>query len=537
MKTPHFLIVLFFVLTSQNLLAQTFVIPDTNFRACLLKKLPGILDTNQNLVISKADTLTGYLSCSGYGIRNIDGVQYFNSIIDINLSRNSITQIAQLPVNNTVTRLLLDDNLLTGLPDLSSIPALKTLSVRRNKLTSLPDLSVNTKITQLYVEYNQLTSLPNLYMLTQLWSLNIQSNNIAQLPILDSLKKLSELVAADNRLTQVQSLTNLDSLTLFDVSGNQLTQLPQVAVNNKIQTVHMENNAFSVLPDFSVFPGLNRAYLDDNYFTFSDLQALEYITGYDTLFPLTSQKPIQVGKNYNVQEQSAFHISAATDDSVSGVVYTWYFQGKEIQQSSVDQVKVFTDSTALSGYYYCTLTDQVFPNLTLRTDSFDITITACFSTQDLIIETSPKTCKNGGGTIKLSSTSPIPNGFVYKLTSADSSETFTSAEGYFPNLGETEYFLSGMVNTCKKQIGNKIVLQQEACDNVYITADGDGIDDFYYFDSTGQVVISDKFGNVVSQLTTPAKWGGMGRTRKVAPGLYFANVNDGEKLIKITVVY
>jgi hypothetical protein len=131
----------------------------------------------------------------------------------------------------------------------------------------------------------------------------------------------------------------------------------------------------------------------------------------------------------------------------------------------------------------------------------------------------------------------MPGGFVYELTSEDKRERFASGEGYFPHLGENQYILTGKVGNCQKQIGDKITLPEEDCKDVYITADGDGIDDFYYFTTQGKVSISDKFGNVVTELNTPTRWEATGRGQKVAPGLYFANINDGEKMIRITVVY
>ncbi len=517
--------------------AQTVVIPDARFKACLLSKVPSLMDANQDLIVNEAKTFAGTISCMGFNITDVEGIQYFENITELNLSRNQLSYIGALPVNSVLTRMVLDDNQLSALPALSGLSGLKTLSARRNRITSLPDLSDNKKITQLYVESNQLAVLPELSELKELWAINVSNNKLAHLPALDSLKKMGELVAANNALTEIPSLRNQTVLKFLNIAGNKLTRLPEVADNNGIETIRMERNDFRLLPDFTPFPVLQQAFTNDNHFTYKELIKLTEYEDYLSVFPLSSQKMIQSGRSYEVSEADDLYLKTGIDADVARVTYTWYFEGNEIRKSADDYVRAFTDSPERSGYYYCELTHPDFPDLVLKTDSFFVSVIPCFMAEGFLIEVTPKTCRNSGGRISISTANTLPSGFEYELVSVNTGEERRLANGYFSGLGDSEYMLYGVAGNCRKNIGNRIRIDEEECDNVFITADGDGIDDEYYFNYQGHAVISDKFGNVISELQLPGGWDGTGTHRKVAPGLYFVNINDGEKLIKVTVVY
>ncbi len=525
------------LLLSNLVLSQTVEIPDTAFRTCLINKAPSAFDANKALIIAEAQNITEALSCRGDGILSVEGLQYLTGLSNIDLSQNFITQITAFPTSDSLARLVLDDNALTELPDLSMLSALKTFQVKRNQLTSLPDLSSNGKLTQLYVQSNEISVIPDLSNLQELWSLNVSSNNIAVLPALDSLKKLAELDVADNQLTEIPSLENLSALTFLSLSKNQLSALPAVNAVNLIQTIELERNNFEVLPDFTFFPNLERAYLNNNPLTFQDLQALETIAGYDTLFPISSMNDLEVSNNYNITELKALYISTGIDLGVSDINYTWYYNGEEITSSETDLLKVLTDSTALTGNYYCELSKATFPDLVLKTTAYNVIVTPCFDPNIFTIDVTNRTCLNNSGNITISSASLLPPNFVYELVGNVSSDTQQNDNGYFTELGETSYRISGFVGECKKDINTNIEIKEETCDNVFITPDGDGVDDAYYFNDKGSVEITDKFGNKVAQFELPSLWDGNFSSKLVAPGLYYANINKGQKLIKISVVY
>ena len=524
------------LLTGGVLNAQTVEIPDEAFRTCLMAKAPTAFDGNEDLILTEAPNITGFLNCASDGINSVEGFQYLTGIQEVNLSRNNITVI-NLPVNPSLSRLILDENQLTALPDLADLPGLKTLVVRNNNLSALPDLSNNTNLQQLYLENNALTALPDLLVHDRLWAINVSKNQLTSLPLLDSLKELKELVVANNQLTAIQSLVNLDSLTFLDFSGNQLTAMPAVKANNEITTIDLENNNFTAVPDFTVFPNLVSAFLNDNYLTFEALIQLTTNPGFPTPYPLNSQQTLAVGQNYSVREGTAITLSTGVDQAVENVTYAWYYEGVQIQSEMTDALVVTNETISKSGYYYCELTHPDFANLVLETDSFYVDVFPCFDEGEFTINVSPKTCQSNGGMVEVNTTTTLPAGFSYYLVAGYTADTLHSTKGEFTALEEPNYYLYGTVENCERAIGNTIIIESTDCNNVHISADGDGVDDFYYFTDQGKVSISDKFGNEVSTFSIPAKWEGIGNGQLVSPGLYYADINNGEKLIKITVVY
>lgn len=524
------------VLLNGNLFAQTFVLPDSGFKACLAEKYSSLLDANKELIVANAQAHTGFLSCIGAEIKSIDGFQYFKNVKNVNFSRNSITTINEWPVNDSLTRLVLDDNQLTSLTSLEKLPNLKTITLKRNQLTALPDLSSNTKITQLYVQGNALTSLPHVSTLTELWAFDVSDNQLTSLPPLSASSKLVELKASNNKLTEIPSLVNLNQLARVDFSQNQLTIFPQFATVNKITILDFEWNKFTELPDFTVFPNLVTAFFNDNYLTFNDLQSLTSFVNYETTFKLNSQHDLSVGGTYSVEELKTLYLKTGVDLGVSGVAYRWYFNGDLVQQSTSDSLLVFTDSVSLSGTYYCELIQPAFSNLVLKTTNFNVTVLPCFINNDFSIEVEPRNCEQNEGKIQVASNQLLPPGFRYQLTSSRTAEAVESKSGYFNGLMENKYVLKGVVGACEKYI-DKVKVGEEDCLNVHISADGDGVNDTYYFNEVGEVTIQDKFGNTVAELQIPTTWDGGGKSGKVASGLYYADINQGEKLVKITVVY
>lgn len=525
------------ILLSSNLFSQTYTLPDSGFKACLIEKYGSLLDANHDLIISEAEAHTGFLSCIGAGIKNIDGFQYFTNVKDVNFSRNSISTITEWPTNDSITRLVLDDNVITSVASFENLTKLKTLTIRRNSLTSVPDLSSNKSLVQLYLQGNLLTSLPNTDSLTGLWVLNISDNQLTSLPSLDHLTLLTELSVSGNQLTNMPSLKNLINLTSLRISNNKLVELPLVPNTNKITELRMESNNFSEMPDFSLFPKASRVYLNDNYFTFSDLEKLESIVGFDTIFVVSSQRNSLTDKKYSVKENEGLELYTDMDEGVFGVQYSWFYNGVEVPGGASSTQKAFTDSVSFSGTYYCQLSKPEFPNLKLKTAHFIVTILPCFDQSSFDITVTNRNCEVNEGSIVVVNETALPEGFTYELISITSGQTQTSIDGVFSHLGEVIYQLNGFVGTCRKTIKSDIEIGEEDCLNVHISADGDSVNDTYYFNEEGKVIIRDKFGNVVSELLIPASWNGNGKSGKVAPGLYYADINQGEKLVKITVVY
>lgn len=237
--------------------------PDTNFRSYLFG-----LYSKGYITSSDVSSRTS-MSPSGKGISNLEGIQYFKQLAELNCSNNNLTELSLMGLtklttlncsNNALTKLYFNgngnltsldchNNLLTGfyngLPD-----NLQYVNVSNNKFTTLSvcnknylttlDASNNPNMTRLECYSNALTSL-NVSGCSALTYISCTGNKFTTLSITNfsSLKTLN--IENNKNLTTLNcsnnALTSLDfylcsSLATINCSSNQLTSLDVSALNN-----------------------------------------------------------------------------------------------------------------------------------------------------------------------------------------------------------------------------------------------------------------------------------------------------------------
>lgn len=208
---------LFLSLGISSAKAQYISIPDTSFSKYLLANYPGamignLLDTTNIDIISETT-----LNLDSLFIGNLEGIQYFDNLTNLIVTRNMIDTLPLLP--SGLLYLDCDVNELIQLPILPS--GLKMLNCSHNKLHNLPILPVNLDV--LICKFNYLDSLTSL-------------------PI-----SLTQLHCSDNQITQIPTLpTNLQSL---NCSYNKLITLPILPSNLKFLNVSFNTlNGLGILP-------------------------------------------------------------------------------------------------------------------------------------------------------------------------------------------------------------------------------------------------------------------------------------------------
>lgn len=248
------LLLLLGLLPSQ-LLAQYVAIPDPGFRSYLMTNMPGCFNGAQQMDTTCSNVLiTTALLLNGQGFSNIDGVQYFDNLTQLDCSNNQLTSLPTLP--NSISTLDVRNNQLTTLPalptalfkfdclynQLTALPALpaglKLLDCRSNQLSSLPTLPA--AMTYLVCTDNQLDSLPALP--ATITTLMCDGNQLTALPPLP--QALFWLDCARNQLTTLPALPAGVSLVLAD--SNQLTSLP--ALNASLSDLRCSHNQLTALP-------------------------------------------------------------------------------------------------------------------------------------------------------------------------------------------------------------------------------------------------------------------------------------------------
>ncbi len=233
MKKILLFICCLFLLTATQ--AQYVNIPDSNFRKFLILKYPscfngaGQMDTACPSIVNELS-----ITCIGYSIVNLEGIQYFKSLKYFDCYNNNITSLQVLP--DSLLMLWCRNNLLASLPTLPS--SLQSLICNHNQLTSLPTLP--SSLQYLECSQNHLTSLPTLP--SSLEGLTCYENLLTSLPTLPS--SLQSLVCIQNQIVNLPTLPN--SLQYLACSQNQLVNLPTLP--NSLHELACNQNQLVNLP-------------------------------------------------------------------------------------------------------------------------------------------------------------------------------------------------------------------------------------------------------------------------------------------------
>ncbi len=185
---------------------QVVEITDSNFRNCLANTLPHLLDADQNLIIDSAKSFNGSLICAGQGIESVPELVYFESLFNLELNQNELTELPSLDNLKELRILYVAENKLTELPSLDSLLELTKLICWRNQLTTLPDLTHLDKLYRLDVPVNNLTVFPELSLVAPMRTILVDDNFIQDLPDLSIYSNL-EIVKLVNNLMSFGDLS------------------------------------------------------------------------------------------------------------------------------------------------------------------------------------------------------------------------------------------------------------------------------------------------------------------------------------------
>lgn len=415
--------------------------------------------------------------------------------------------------------------------------ASKVTEIRCNtgNIRSAEGLQYFTNVTTIHLENNGLDTIPDMKSLTKLVYLNIIYNDVRFLPGIDKLAALETLYAWKNQIETLPALDALTNLKELHVFHNQLTKVPSLGVKPKLRTVYLNDNQISTMADFSACPQLVNVRLYNNPVTFRELVKLTKKTGYDTLFKLNPQSILKIGYKKQIKEYDSLVLSTGLDQGVVGMKYKWFKKGVFIGETSNDSLIIQKATFSDSGTYNCQITNSAFSGVTLSTDGFSVKVFPCLDMQKLAISTTEINCLNAGSVFVNAETNDVK---TFELQSNFTAKKISNSTGRFTGLAETNYSLNLTTGSgCTKKFPRLITLTQRECEEVLLSPDNDGNGDTHYFEDTGKVTIYDKRGQVVKTLSIPGEWDGSSDKGKVFSGFYVADVNNGKKLVGITVLY
>lgn len=293
--------------------AQYVLIPDTNFALYIKTTYPScMLGSNKLDTSCTAIRNAKSMNLNFKNISNLEGIQYFHSLIELTCAANKISNVSLLPENlkkfscqdnymqsiamlpskleylfcqdnglrtlpalpETLTYLNIHGNFISQLPTLpnglkflygeggklDSLPilpdSLEELSYAYCGIKTLPKLPPNLKL--LDISKNQINSIPNVP--PGLKFLIVNNCGLTQLPILPSTLKI--LICHNNKLTELPALP--PNLITLQCANNQIRCIPALPVTLKdtndvilgrwgwleMKGISMENNLFTCLPNY-----------------------------------------------------------------------------------------------------------------------------------------------------------------------------------------------------------------------------------------------------------------------------------------------
>src|SRR4051812_1808481 len=112
-------------------------IPDQAFLDYLKDDFPQTINSSNQLLINVAAQVTTSISCEGWGITNLEGIQYFSKVKKINAINNDIVSIPSLLPMTSLETVHLYGNKLAVVPSFAGIQNLKTVLLYENELTAM----------------------------------------------------------------------------------------------------------------------------------------------------------------------------------------------------------------------------------------------------------------------------------------------------------------------------------------------------------------------------------------------------------------
>lgn len=517
--------------------AQTYTLPDEVFKTCLSEHNPNLFNINGDLIIDSAGAYQGDIACRSEGITSADGIQFFSEITRLEISETQITEIPQIENLVNLNSLILNNNRLTAIPSLANFSDLTHLEIENNELVEAPILPESSNLLFLSLHNNLLTSLSDISNQHNLLYLNVSRNSsLGYIPSLSHLTKLQDLTIYLCGLDELPDLTDLSSLSILNAGYNNLTSIPDLGHLSTLKTIYLNDNMLNSISDLSGLPLLEKVRLYNNYLSFEDFTSFSSDSNYSEVFKIVSQYKFPINLNSTYYEGGSIEFKTTVAEELSNNVYRWFLNGELINQNTNDDFRIDYLELNKEGYYYFTVTNPNVPNLILQSDSVYVSVEECLNVSGIHYTVEQANCERGAS-ISVDMDLQPQYGVSIELISNLSDEHMSPVNNEFKHLHHPEYTLQANVNSCIKEIGT-IELAVPECDNAFFTPNGDGIDDTFFFNQEGIINIYNKWGVQIKSLHAPVEWdGNTNDNETISPGYYTIDVNNGQKIFHLSVVY
>ncbi len=253
----------------------------------------------------------------------------------LNLRWNNINNIpAEIGQCSALNYISLGNNLFTQIPpEIGNLPVLRTLSLIESPLESIPSEIGNISSLSRFEAYR---------------------TNISELPKeLFNCKNMDTLVLSSNEIKSLApEINQLTKLTILDINSNLLTELPDMSALTNLKT-------------------FNVAY---NNLDFGDLEAANL--EWDSISRKIYSPQNKIGSEQEIISDLGTDVYLVAIVGGLDNIYKWYKGDVEMTDSDNDTLKISGFSVGDKGAYYCSITNENFPDLTLVTDNYYLIVTS-----------------------------------------------------------------------------------------------------------------------------------------------------------------
>lgn len=162
---------------------------------------------------------------SGFGIKDLSGLEFCKKVALINLANNQITDLGPLAGLERLQSLDLSKNQIESIEPLATNTALQYLDVSFNRIKKLEPITGLTNLATLLVSHNDLSDVSPAFGLPKLHSLHIDGNGVKKLDGIGALKRLDLFGAGSNRISDLTPLEGLTDLRMVLLEDNRLSDL------------------------------------------------------------------------------------------------------------------------------------------------------------------------------------------------------------------------------------------------------------------------------------------------------------------------
>ena len=159
-------------------------------------------------------------------ISDISALSGLTSLTDLDLQRNSISDISALSGMTSMETLGLSNNSISDISALSGMTSMETLYLNNNSISDISVLSGMTSMANLYLNNNSISDISALSGMTSMLVLNMKNNNITDVSVLSGMTSLFMLYVAGNPISDYATLRTLKASPLFWLLDISLTNNP-----------------------------------------------------------------------------------------------------------------------------------------------------------------------------------------------------------------------------------------------------------------------------------------------------------------------